>query len=268
MTRITKHFLLSLLSFLLTIISSGLAQENPELNNRAMLRYETATIQDASDTEIAIDYAVVLPANWDSTKTYPTLLAFPPGPQTRDMVNAGLEGYWAEEAVKRNWVVISPERPNDKLFFQGNEILIPAFLKTISEFYNFEGEKVHVGGLSNGGRSSFTVAATFPELIHSITAIPGFLNDDTVDAFKNIAHLPINMYVGESDTQWVTAMQETLALLKTSGAEDVSFEIVKGQGHVIRNLSGETLFDWLETAHSQSLERNLEKSKIETEGEN
>jgi len=233
----------------------GLTQENTDLDNRPMLRYETATLQDETGTEIAIDYAVVLPANWSSDTSYPTLLAFPPGPQTRDMVNAGLEGYWAEEAIKRNWVVISPERPNDKLFFQGNEVLIPAFLEGISEFYSFEGNKVHVGGLSNGGRSSFTVAAAFPELIHSITAIPGFLNDDTIEAFEAIANLPINMYVGESDTQWVNAMQETLALLKTSGAEDVSFEIVEGQGHVIRNLSGETLFDWLETAHAKSMEK-------------
>lgn len=259
---------LTLLILFITLLSSSnsFAQQNTttETTTRPMLRYESTTILDASNTEIAIDYAVVLPTNWDSSKAYPTLLAFPPGPQTRDMVNAGLEGYWAEEAVRRNWVVISPEKPNDKLFFQGNEVLIPAFLQEISEFYNLEGDKVHVGGLSNGGRSSFTVAAAFPELIHSITAIPGFLNEDSSEAFEAIAHIPINMYVGETDTQWVTAMQETLALLKATGAEDVSFEIVEGQDHVIRNLSGETLFDWLEIVHTKS----MEQLKSESEGNN
>ena len=235
---------------------SNTNQENTKtdkISPHSMSRYETATILDSSGTEIDIDYAVVLPANWDTTKAYPTLLAFPPGNQTRDMVYAGLEGYWAEEAALRNWVVISPETPNNKRFFEGNEVLIPSFLEAISEFYNLEGDKVHVGGLSNGGRSSFALAAAFPELIHSITAIPGFLNDDTIKAFEAIAHLAINMYVGESDTQWVNAMQETLALLKTAGAENVSFKIVEGQEHVIRNLSGATLFDWLETAHAQSM---------------
>lgn len=247
---IKKSHIIALL--LITILTSyAITQE--ETNTRPMLRYETTTVIDKTNTEIEINYAVVLPANWASDQAYPTLLAFPPGPQTRDMVNAGLEGYWAEEAIKRNWVVISPETPNDKLFFQGNETLIPDFLKALSEFYSFEGDKVHVGGLSNGGRSSFTVAAAFPELIHSITAIPGFLNEDSTEAFDTIAHLPINMYVGESDTQWVNAMQETLSMLKLSEAKDVSFEIVKGQGHVIRNLSGETLFDWLETAHANSI---------------
>lgn len=258
MIHLKQHLVaLYLASFILLMMPQlTIAQDNTDTEtiiSNPMLRYETATILDSSGTEMDIDYAVVLPANWDTSKAYPTLLAFPPGPQTRDMVNAGLEGYWAEEAILRNWVVISPEKPNDKLFFQGNEILIPAFLDAISEFYSLEGDKVHVGGLSNGGRSSFTIAAAYPELVHSITAIPGFLNDDTLKAFESIAHLPINMYVGESDTQWVNAMQETLALLKTAGSEDVSFEIVKDQGHVIRNLTGSTLFDWLETAHTKSM---------------
>ena len=256
--------LLLLIGLSLIIPQLGLSQEaeqksaetNTETNtvySKAMSRYETATILDSSGTEIDIDYAVVLPANWDTTKAYPTLLAFPPGNQTRDMVYAGLEGYWAKEAVLRNWVVISPAKPNSQRFFEGSEVLIPSFIEIVSEFYKLEGDKVHVGGLSNGGRSSFAVAAAFPELIHSITAIPGFLNDDTLKAFEAIAHLPINMYVGESDLEWINAMQETLALLKTAGAETISFEIVEGQDHVIRNLSGATLFDWLETAHAQSM---------------
>lgn len=251
--------LISLLTVLTVFVT---AQEN---TTQAMLRFETVTVTDPSETdkEMSIDYAVVLPANWNSEEAYPTLLAFPPGPQTREMVLAGLEGYWAEEAVSRNWVVISPETPNDTLFFQGNEQLIPNFLEKISTTYRFEGDKVHVGGLSNGGRSSFTVASEYPELIHSITAIPGFLNEENIEAFEAIAHLPINMYVGETDTPWVNAMQETLALLKTSGAEHVSFEIVNGQGHVIRNLSGQTLFDWLEASHEKSmaLQKQIEQEE-------
>ena len=39
-------------------------------------------------------YALALPDGFDRSKTYPVLLAFPPGPQTEPMVDAGFGRYW------------------------------------------------------------------------------------------------------------------------------------------------------------------------------
>src|SRR5271156_4114875 len=58
-----------------------------------------------------IDYALVLPDRFDKTKPYSVLLALPPGDQSRQLVEAGLNLYWEAEAKRRGWVVISPAAP-------------------------------------------------------------------------------------------------------------------------------------------------------------
>ena len=62
-------------------------------------------------------YTIVLPTVFTPAKTYPVLLAMPPGPQTEAMVEAGLN-YWRLEAQKRGWIVISPIAPDGVLFFK------------------------------------------------------------------------------------------------------------------------------------------------------
>ena len=54
---------------------------------------ETATI-----AEMTLHYKVVLPKDYAPEKTYPAVLAFPPGSQTMDMVFTTLERNWAPEA--------------------------------------------------------------------------------------------------------------------------------------------------------------------------
>ena len=57
-----------------------------------------------------IDYAVVLPEGYQPEKSYPVMLAFPPGPQTKAMVEAGLR-FWEGEGARRGYVVVSPVAP-------------------------------------------------------------------------------------------------------------------------------------------------------------
>jgi hypothetical protein len=66
-----------------------------------------------------IDYALILPDHFDKSKAYPVLLALPPGDQSRQMVEAGLNFYWEAEAKRRAWVVISPSAPSGESFYTG-----------------------------------------------------------------------------------------------------------------------------------------------------
>ena len=224
--KIISLLLLSLLSLV------GMAQ--------AQDYYQTLSLSDGT----ALTYALLLPSDFDEAKTYPTLLALPPGPQTRDMVEAGL-GYW-RSGPERGWVVISPVAPG-QLFFQGAESTIPKLLDEVAKTVMFEGEKVHVAGVSNGGRSSFRIALDYPERIHSITVLPGFPpSEKDYGRLERIAHLPVVMYAGEHDTSWVEAMLRTEKVLSDLGTT-VSATVVPNEGHVIQSLSGNTLFELLET---------------------
>ena len=129
------------------------------------------------DSGQQLDYGLVLPANFDPEKSYPILLLFPPGGQTRDMVDAGFS-FFADGAIRNGWIILSPVAPDGVLFFQGSETIIPEFLAKTAEKYKPEGNKYHVAGISNGGISAFRIATSYPERVHSLLALPGFPRGD------------------------------------------------------------------------------------------
>jgi S-formylglutathione hydrolase FrmB len=136
------------------------------------------------------------------------------------------------------------------LFFEGGERIFPKFLDEILAEYKIRDNKFHITGMSNGGISSFHVAALYPQYFRSITVFPGYLPQDTPARMQNISKMCINMYVGEVDTGWLEDMQRQSSKFRAKGM-NVQFAIEKGQGHVPQTLSGDgakRLFDHFEQA--------------------
>jgi len=197
----------------------------------------------------SLQYAVILPNNFDANNSYPILLALPPGAQSREMVDVGLSSYWEIEAKRRGWIVLSPVAPNGTLFFKGSEAFLPEFLDRTAAQYPPEDGMYHIAGISNGGISAFRIALNNPERFKSIMAIPGFPpTDDELNNLDALKDKPIAMFVGQNDSSsWVKRMEQTEQALIDVGAQ-VTFEIVPNEGHVIRSLAGgEKLFDLLES---------------------
>ncbi len=191
----------------------------------------------------ALSYLLWLPDDFDQNERYPVLLALPPGPQTPDMVEAGL-GYW-QAGPPRGWVVVSPVAPGGRLFFQGSETHIPALLDEVGK--TVQAESVHLAGISNGGLSAFRIARLYPERFASLLTLPGFAaSDEDFTGLTELVAMPIRMFVGEFDNPgWLDQARRTEARLRELGG-DVELTVVAGQGHVIQTLSGDTLFDLLE----------------------
>jgi predicted esterase len=208
-----------------------------------MLTYETLSLLGGE----TIEYALLLPANYNNQQDYPILLALPPGGQNRQMVDAGLNGYWAEEAGRRGWIVVSPAAPDGQLFFQGAEMLIPEFLDDITAQYSPQGGKFHIAGISNGGISAFRIALDEPQRVHSLLVLPGFPRGEAdFQRLDELVDIPVAMFVGEHDTTWIPSMEATAKTLSDLGGT-VSLEKVPGEGHVIQSLTGAKLFDLLES---------------------
>lgn len=187
-------------------------------------------------------YVLWLPDDFEAERSYPLLLALPPGPQTLEMVGAGL-GYW-RSGPGRGWVVVSPEAPQGQLFFQGAEVHIPTLLDAIAEVVIADG--VHLAGISNGGRSAFRIARLDPDRFASLLVLPGIPPDEAdFDALELLTSLPVRMFVGENDASWVERSRVTAARLADLGG-DVELTVVPNEGHVIQSLSGDLLFDLLD----------------------
>ena len=192
-----------------------------------------------------IEYALILPAHFDKNVPYPVLLALPPGDQSKELVEDGLRLYWEPQAKKRGWVVISPAAPRGETFYSGAETELPALLEEISKSVVFEEGKVHLAGFSNGGRSAYRVATTYPELILSLTVLPGAPPDErAARALDHLRGIPVAAFAGGDDAEWVRASRETKKELDRLGIEN-TLEVIPGGGHVMR-LEPVKLFDLLD----------------------
>jgi len=198
----------------------------------------------------SVHYKVVLPNGYDASKTYPAVLAFPPGGQDMEMVDATLNGNYRAEAEKRGYIVIEPSAPNGVLFFEGSQKIFPAFLTRLLADYRIADGKFNVAGNSNGGLSAFLIASKYPQYFISVTGFPGFLDDASAQQISAIGKLCIHMFAGALDSGWPEAMRDQSAKLRAAGY-NVTFALEPGQPHVIRTLTGAgaaRLFDQFDAA--------------------
>ena len=192
-------------------------------------------------------YLLVSPAQVEKDKAYPVLIALPPGNQKRAMADWMLRTYWTTEARRRGWIVVTPLRSGTDLVFERNRGHFVELVQHLSKALRIEGKKVHLAGVSNGGMSSFRAATAHPELVHSVMTLPGFPpSESDFGRLDRLKKIPVTMYVGAGDKDWVPQMERTRDDLVKAGGK-VSLTIMPGEGHVIRSLGGGgTLFDVLD----------------------
>ena len=197
--------------------------------------------RELSTTEGRLRYALALPDGFDASRTYPVLLAFPPGPQTEPMVDAGFDRYWGRQASRRGWIVVSPAAPDGQVFHRGGDTLIPDLLDQIAAEFQIEGHRFHVAGWSNGGRTAFRVALDFPSRVRSLVVLPGGpASEGDVNRLARLDGIAVRMYAGGRDTQWVGVMQDTERQLTALGVS-VETTVLPGEGHVPPSLDGEPI---------------------------
>lgn len=206
-------------------------------------------VYDYHDLELAaggvLSYAVALPENFDPRRPYPLLLALPPGQQDRDMVAASMRRYWGRQATSRGWIVVSPVAPEGKLFFRGGELALPALMRKLRIDFKIEGNRFHLAGSSNGGRSAFRLATRFPYQFQTLTVLPGY-PPEAEDAARlpRLRGISVHMFAGGDDRHWVAETEKTVAALRALDI-DVHSEVFPGEGHVPPSLDGTVIMDLL-----------------------
>lgn len=212
---------------------------------RADVEQLEATLGDGS----AIQYKIVTPPGYDSARAYPAILAFPGGRQSIERVDSGLRNFWRAEAETRGFLVISPAVPRGKLFFGEGDKAFPEFLEIILARHKIRDRKFHLGGVSNGGRSAFHIAARHTGYFTSILALPGFLPNPTPEKYAALAGLCIVMIAGERDTRWTRAEKTAADALRKAGGNPV-LVVSPGDGHLpLFGYGGDNagkLFDFIE----------------------
>ena len=198
-----------------------------------------------------VSYKLVLPNDFDATKTYPAILVFGGGPQTMNTIDGALARNFQAEAEQRGYIVIGPAAPDGDLFFYDGDRIFPAFLDMIRTAYKIEGGKFHVAGPSNGGIAAMHVAAKFPEYFVSATAFPGYLWQPTEAKLHKLEGICAYFYVGEHDEyRWHDEMEREANYLSSHGSA-ARYSLEKDQPHRIETLAGagaSRLFEGFEAA--------------------
>ena len=196
-----------------------------------------------------VRYKVVLPNDYDPTKTYPAILAFGGGPQTMNTVDGILSRNFRAEAEKRGYIVVAPAAPDGDLFFEDGDRIFPEFLKIILADYKVQDNKFHIAGVSNGGIAALHVAAENPQYFLSVTAFPGFMWQPSPERLERISKMCVFMYVGENDPyKWHNEMKKEAEYLHARGTV-ARYTVEAGQPHRLDTLAGDKaarLFDGFE----------------------
>lgn len=197
---------------------------------------------------VTIGYAISVPEGFTVGDEAPLLLAFPPGAQSRDDARSLVANTYAPEGSRLGWVVVSPAAPEGELFFQGSEVLIPGFLDWVETWMTPEGGAPHVVGVSNGGISTFRYASQNPTRVLSMSTLPGFpRSDEDKASLAQLTEVPIRMYVGGIDADWISPAEDTATAFSELGG-DIELTIFDGEGHFVRSLAdGVLLFEELES---------------------
>jgi poly(3-hydroxybutyrate) depolymerase len=206
--------------------------------------------QTATINAMTVHYKVIRPRNFDPAKTYPAVLAFPPGDQSMDMVMVGIDYNYRAEAERRGYIVIEPAAPGGLSFVRGGDRIFPAFIEKLLADYKVQDKKFNAIGQSNGGRAVFKIAADYPQYFWSVTGFPGLLEGATPAKMDALAKMCIHMFVGEYDGGWLEETRAQAAALKARGAK-ITLSVERGQEHVLSTVANEgaaRLFDQFEAA--------------------
>ncbi len=212
--------------------------------------FAATTLKHDEFAGVNLYYKVITPKDYDAGKEYPAVIAFPGGEQTMPMVDGMIARNLKLEAEKRGYIVVVCSATVAGRFYEGGAKVFPAFLDKLLADYKIRGGKFHIAGISNGGLSSFHIAASHPTYFWSVTGFPGYLmnaTDERIDALKGMC---LNMHVGQLDQAWLDTMQKQSLMFRDKGMK-VRFTIERGQGHVMTTLEGAgaaRLFDQFDEA--------------------
>ena len=193
-----------------------------------------------------VQYVLVVPPGRTVGAPGKVLLTFPPGGQQLGLAGQIVAERWRDEAVARDWVVVSPARTDKGLWYEPTvAALVPALLDEVAKSYPPEGGRFDLAGVSNGGLSAFAAAEGSPQRFRSLVVFPGMPDRDDPKALAGLEGLGTAFFVGALDPGWLEGSQKTAAALKAMG-NTVEVHVIAGQGHIIETLTGADLFDAME----------------------
>lgn len=157
---------------------------------------------------IVVKYHVILPNDYNKSKAYPAMLAYPPGSQESTSANWALAEFWGEAARTKGWIIVVPVAPGNGWINHPSHHALNDLLKTVKEKHKIEGGKFHMLGFESGARPAATFALMSKQYFQSLTTISSYAWDRWDDEdLKGFNIMPVKIIVGSADAYGLEVAQ-------------------------------------------------------------
>lgn len=199
------------------------------------------TVQDSRTFEsftfkgTSLPYAVHLPDDFDTKKSYPVLIGPGDGTQGSDK-----SFFWnVDNTGKYGWILVEFKywrEPSEK---------VKALMDHLRTTYQVEGNKFHMLGFSSSSGDSFNHTLALPQYFHSTVGIPGHPRTKNETELRKLQGVHVLNMVGENDGYWTSSARDFEKRYNKLGIES-TLEIVPNQTHVLRVMVGDGFMQRME----------------------
>ncbi|WP_298761631.1 hypothetical protein [uncultured Psychroserpens sp.] len=183
--------------------------------------------------EEKLNYTILLPLDYDATKTYPVMV----GPSDTKSAN-DQSFYWRGTKDSQGWILIGY-----KVYNATNRIgEVKALFEHLKSKYQVEGNKFHTVCFSANSASIFDLVMEMPEYFAGITGMAGNPNNGNKEKLKQLKGVKVQFVVGDKDAYWMRSAKRSHQLLLDFGVES-TIEIIKNGQHVMKPLVGKGFLD-------------------------
>jgi len=179
-------------------------------------------------------YRILVPRNYDATKTYPLLLFLhgigERGTDNEQQLTLGAALFQADSIrTKYPSFIVFPQCPTAHYWFDDKEMnTLKNLIDTLDAAYQIDEKKIYIGGLSMGAYGTYAMVAENPGLFAAAVAISG---DGDASKAPLMAKTKWRIFAGEKDDVVSSSKSEKMATaLKKSGAL-VSFTLYPEADH-------------------------------------
>jgi len=196
-------------------------------------------------------YRVLLPRNYDSTKTYPLhIFLHGVGERGRDNEKQLSVGgaFFLTDSIRDRYpsFVVFPQCPSSDYWFD-DEIMVQLkeLVDTLTEKYPITKEQISLGGFSMGGYGTFSMVARYPGLFVAAIAISG---DGDERKASSMAKPKWRIFAGGRDDIVPSSKSEKMARALANAGATVSFKLYPDTDHGgtwVHAFSEPDYFHWL-----------------------
>ena len=229
-------------------LNFDLIEEDPDLNN--LRREYDVPMPPRHDylqfkSGVLLEYKTLLPRGFDSERSYPAVVIFPPGPGPRS-ADWALSELVTEEDDTGGWIVVYIAGPDGGWFSHPAHHALEELLRRLRSEYDIEGDMFHVAGFGEGARVAATYARMAGDYFQSLTTFTAWHwnrwdDDELVEGFKDF---PVHLVVGANDL-YGRSQNSRVERLMASGGADVTLTVVEGDDYLLKSIRHGATIEYL-----------------------